>query len=221
MKILVIAPHMDDEVLGMGGTIAKHVDYGDVVYVVIVAHRVYNRVYDPELNQREKECTEKAKNVLGYKEVKFLNLPDERLDLCVQDILIPLEEYYCQVGPDVLYTNFKGDNHQDHRAIFEAVRIFARSAADHRVKKFLMYEVPSATEQSPPILESLFMPNFYVNVENFLDRKIQASRCYVTERRSFPHPRSEEALTILAQRRGIEAGFKAAEAFMILRDQWD
>ena len=221
MKVLVIAPHMDDEVLGMGATIAKHVDQGDIVHVVIVANRIYNHTYDSSVYEKERACTENAQKVLGYQELKFLNLPDERLDQCIQDILIPLEAHYEEIAPDTLYVNFRGDNNQDHRAVFDAVRIISRSAANHRLNRFLMYEVPSATDQSPPLFESAFMPNLYVNIEDQLDKKIEAFHFYVTERRPFPHPRSEEAIRVLARKRGIESGNRAAEAFVVLRDLWD
>ena len=83
-----------------------------------------------------------------------------------------------------------------------------------------MYETPSSTEQSPPLSETVFIPNYYVNITKFIGKKVNALRCYKTEKRRYPHPRSDEALKILAQKRGIEIGFEYAEAFMILRDKW-
>jgi LmbE family N-acetylglucosaminyl deacetylase len=219
-KVMVVAPHMDDEVLGMGGTIAKHVSSGDEVFVCIVAHRVYNRKYDKKINREEQESTKRARKILEYKEVTFLNLPDERLDGCTQDILIPLEEYYSKVRPDILYTNFYGDNNQDHRAVFSAVRVVIRSGASYKVPRALMYEVPSSTDQSPPIKEATFAPNFYVNIQDYWQKKIEAFHCYSREKRELPHPRSEEALYALAVRRGAEVGFPLAEGFMTLRDEW-
>jgi LmbE family N-acetylglucosaminyl deacetylase len=219
-KVMVIAPHMDDEVLGLGGTIAKHVNNGDEVFVCIVAHRVYNRKYNEKINQEERDSTERARKILGYREVTFFNLPDERLDGFTQDILIPLEEYYYKVRPDILYTNFYGDNNQDHRAVFSAARIVIRSSASYKVPRSLMYEVPSSTDQSPPVKEAIFAPNFFVNIQDFWQKKIEAFNCYSREKREPPHPRSEEALYALAVRRGVEVGFPLAEGFMILRDEW-
>ena len=83
-----------------------------------------------------------------------------------------------------------------------------------------MYEVPSSTEQSPPLADNAFLPNRYVDIERYIDKKINAYRCYVTEKRRYPHPRSEKAMRILAQKRGCEIGLKYAEAFMCLRDKW-
>ena len=102
MKVLVIAPHMDDEVLGVGGTIARHASEGDEVYVCYVAHRIYGHKYDDEKNRAEIQCALKAKEVLGYKEAEFLGLSDERLDACLQDIIIPLEAYLYKIDPAVV-----------------------------------------------------------------------------------------------------------------------
>ena len=221
MKILVIAPHMDDEVLGMGGTIAKHISEGDEVYVCFVAHRIYGHRYDEEKNKAEIQCALKAKEVLGYREAEFLNLNDERLDACIQDVIIPLEAYVNKIKPEVVYINHGGDNHQDHKAVFQTGMIALRPTAALGIKRILCYETPSETEQSPPLNELAFLPNFYVDIERYLQTKINAFHCYHTEKREFPHPRSDKALEILAMKRGSEIGFKAAEAFTIIRDKWE
>lgn len=221
MKVLVISPHMDDEVLGVGGTIAKHVENGDEVYVCFIAHRIYNHKYDKVASDREMDNALKAKKVLEYKEAKFLNLNDERLDLCIQDILIPLENYISEINPELIYVNHGGDNHQDHKAVFKAVMVAIRPSAAKGIKKVLVYESPSSTEQSPPIPEYAFLPNFYVNIEKFINKKIQALKCYERESRKFPHPRSLEGIEILAKKRGLEIGFPTSEAFVVLREKWE
>ena len=211
MKILVIAPHMDDEVLGMGGTIVKHVIEGDEVFVCFVAHRIYDHKFDEEKNKVEIQSTLKAKEVLGYKEAKFLNLNDERLDACIQDIFIPLEAYIDKIKPEVVYVNYQGDDHQDHKAVFQAAMVALRSFANENIKKVICYEAPLSTE---------FSPNFYVNIEKHLKTKIEALLCYQTEKREYPHPRSCKGIEILAMKRGVEIGFKVAEAFVVIRDKW-
>ena len=220
MNILVVAPHMDDEVLGVGGTIAKHKASGDRVWVIFAANRVYNHQYDEEKNLLEKTHAMEAKSILGYDEAVFLNLNDERLDVAVQDILIPLEEHITEIIPEAIYVPFYGDNHQDHRAVFDAVRVAVRPLAADFIKGIYMYDVPSSTEQSPPLPSSAFLPNHYVNTTDFIDKKIAALLCYQTEKRVYPHPRSPEAVRVLAQKRGIEVGFGLAEGFMILRSKW-
>lgn len=220
MKVLVIAPHMDDEVLGMGATIARHVQGGDEVHVCCIAHRVYDHRFDEARNRVEMESARRAQAVLGYKGLHFLGLPDERLDACLQDIIIPLERYIQEVQPEIVYVNHRGDNNQDHRAVFQAAMVVVRPASNQNIRRVVCYETPSSTDQAPPMPEAAFLPNCYVNVEKYLGRKLEALRCYTTEQRAFPHPRSEEALRVLAMHRGAEGGFPTAEAFCILRDRW-
>ena len=221
MNILVIAPHMDDEVLGCGGTIAKHVTAGDDIHISFIAHRVYNHQFDKEKNEIEKKHAYKAKEILRYKELEFFELSDERLDVSVQDIIILLEKYVERINPNIVYVPFMGDNNQDHRAVFDAARVVLRPIATPFIKSVYMYEVPSSTEQSLPLPESAFLPNYYVNIIEFIDKKIEAYKCYETEKRDYPHPRSEKALRILSQKRGTEIGFEYAEAFMTLREKWE
>jgi len=220
MKILIVAPHMDDEVLGVGGTIAKHVDNGDEVRVVIVANRIYNHSLDLELVHKDRDRSANAKKILGYNQVIFLGLDDERLDNRVQDIIIPLEEEYNNFFPEIVYSNHFGDNNQDHRAVFEAVRVVTRQAQKAPPSKVFLYETPSSTEQSPPLFSNVFLPNYFVNIDNFLDQKILAMQCYENEMRDYPHPRSIKGVKSYAQFRGIHSGFHYAEAFMVMRDTW-
>lgn len=211
---------MDDEVLGVGGTIAKHVDEGDEVYVCFIAHRVYEHKFDEKKNKIEVQCALKAKDILKYKEVKFLNLNDERLDICIQDILIPLEDYVNKIKPEIVYVSHRGDINQDHKAVFQASMIALRPTSNKNIKRILSYEVPSSTEQSPNFNELAFLPNFYINIEKYLKTKVKALNYYQNEKREFPHMRSDEGLKVLAMKRGGEIGFKAAEAFIVIRDTW-
>jgi len=219
-KILVIAPHMDDEVLGCGGAILKHINQGDHVRVCIVAHRVYDHKFNQQKNLIEESYARDAHKLLGYAELDFLRLNDERLDYCIQDIIIPLEKSIYQFHPDIIYTPFRGDNHQDHRAVFDAMRVVTRPSATPYLEEVLMYETPSSTEQSPPLIENIFAPNYYINIEGFIETKLSAFKCYKTEDRPEPHPRSQAGIKVLAQKRGTEIGYLFAEAFMILRKRW-
>ena len=220
MKVLVIAPHMDDEVLGVGGTIIKHLKMGDSVGVCFVCKRAYNHRYIEKLITEEKEVALKAKDVLGYSDVKFLDLSDELLDHKIQTVLVPLERYVYKFSPDIVYIPHRGDNNQDHRAVFQASMIVARTFGNHKIKKILCYEVPSSTEQSH-FFEYVFLPNFYVDIKDFLNKKIEALKCYEREGRAYPHPRSIDAVEILAKKRGTEIGFDAAESFMLIRGKWE
>jgi len=221
MNVLVIAPHMDDEVLGCGGVLCRHMDAGDKIWVIFIACRIYDHKFDEDKNKIEKTHSLKAKEILNYNEAIFLDMNDEKLDVCIQEIIIPLEKHIERIKPEIVYIPFKGDNNQDHRAVFDATRVVLRSSVTPFIKKVLMYEVPSSTEQSPPLIENVFLPNYYVNIKEYFDTKIQALRCYETEKRNFPHPRSDKALKVLAQKRGTEIGFEYAEAFMIIREKWE
>ncbi len=220
MKVLVIAAHMDDEVLGMGGTIARHVKAGDRVAVCVVTQRAYGHRYAEKDVLAEKKSAREAAKILGYRDLTFLDLPDERLDEKILSVVIPLEKVILGFRPEVVYTTHRGDNNQDHRAVFQATMITCRSIARHKVRRLLCYEVPSSTEQAPPFPEYAFQPNFYVNITGTLPKKLRAARAYRRELRHFPHPRSLQGLKALAQKRGTETGFPAAEGFIQVRDQW-
>jgi len=219
-KILVIAAHMDDEILGMGGTIARHVTAGDDVTVCIACKRAYNHQFDPQVVQEEKDAAIRAAKVLGYEDVRFLDLRDELLDDRLLDVIVPLEQCVSEVMPAVVYTHHRGDSNQDHRAVFQASFIACRALSRHKVPRILAYEVPSSTDIAPPFPEYAFQPNFYVNITAYLERKIEALKMYSRELREFPHPRSAQGIEVLAHKRGMEVGFRAAEAFVLIRDEW-
>ncbi|MBM3249764.1 MAG: PIG-L family deacetylase [Candidatus Omnitrophica bacterium] len=220
-KILIIAAHMDDEALGCAGAILKHKACADKVSVIFVAHRIYNHQFNDKKSEIEKSHALKAKKVLGYDDVVFLGLDDERLDKCLQDIIIPLERHVKAIKPQIIYLPFRQDNNQDHRAVFDAARVVLRPAATAFIKELNMYEVPSSTEQSPQLSGLSFLPNYYIDIGRFIDKKLKAMMCYETERRKYPHPRSEKAIRVLAQKRGTEIGYDYAEAFMCIRRKWE
>lgn len=221
--MLVVAAHMDDEVLGVGGTICRHLEHGDVVDVLFVANRAYDHSYVPELIERERAHTLQAKDVLGYQRAHFAGLDDEQLDDKLAPVIAAVERTVREVRPEIVYVNHRGDANQDHRAVFDATVVACRAIAaraDGRIRRLLCYEVLSSTDQAPPFQERGFLPNYYVNVEAHLERKLRAMACYATEVRAFPHPRSLEGIRVLAQMRGMQVGWPAAEAFVVVRDEW-
>lgn len=217
--VLVIAPHLDDEVLGCGGVITRHVAQGDKVHVCFVAHRVYDHVYDAEKMEIEKEHALKAKEIIGYHDLHFLGLNDERLDACIQDIIIPLEEYITQIKPQIVYSPFCNDNNQDHQAVAKAVQVVLRPVAIPFIERWLMFETPSSTEQAPSVGILGFQPNVYYDIGGYLDMKLKALSCYETEARSYPNPRSPEGIKALAMKRGMECGLGYAEGFVMAREK--
>ena len=211
---------MDDEVLGMGGTIARHVASGDAVTVCVACKRAYNHEFDATLVQEEKDAARKAAEILGYADLRFLDLRDELLDERLLDVIVPIEGSAKSVQPTVVYTHHRGDSNQDHRAVFAASMVACRSLDGQAIERILAYEVLSSTDQAPPFPELAFQPSAYVNVVGFLDRKVAAMQAYAREIREFPHPRSAEGIEILAKKRGMEVGMPAAEAFAVIRDLW-
>ena len=119
--------------------------------------------------------------------------------------------------------NKYGDDNEwsdEDRAVFEAVRVACRPNGKHGVATLRAFEVPSSTDQVSATNEWPFLPNFYINVKDSLEQKVEAMACYSTESKPFPHPRSAEGIRIFAQKRGMEVGMEAAEAFVTLRDSW-
>jgi LmbE family N-acetylglucosaminyl deacetylase len=217
--VLVIAPHMDDEVLGCGGAIGQHVANGDDVYICFVANRIYDHTFDQERSQLQEQHAEKARRVLGYKNKRFLRLMDERLDSCLQDSIIPIEDYTREINPDIVYSPFPFDNNQDHRAVAQAVQVVLRPCGSIQPRRWLYYEVPSSTEQAPHVGNPVFRPTVYLEIDSWIEKKIEALHQYTDECRPFPNPRSPESLKALAIKRGMEVGLKMAEAFMLVRER--
>lgn len=215
--VFVVAPHMDDEVLGVGGSIARHVAEGDSVEVCVLANRAYGNEYHDKLIEEEKEAAREARDLLGYDELHFLDLPDEQLDSKLIEVIKPLETVYEKVDPDVVYTCHRGDPHQDHRAAFHASLVPTRAVSESPPDRVLVYEVPSSTDQAPPFLEYRFAPNVYVDIAEHVETKVEAMCRYERESREFPHPRSPEGIRTYAKKRGMEVGYEAAEAFELLR----
>ena len=213
----MIAPHMDDEVLGVGGTICRHIEKKDLVRVCFVCNRAYGHKYVKKFIKTEKENALEAKNILGYQEHAFLDMNDERLDAGLIEAIISIEKAVKGFKPNIAYIPHRGDNNQDHRAVFEASMVALRSFSSPYVREIHAYECPSSTEQSSPSRENIFVPNRYSDITQFMHKKKEALNCYQREKREFPHPRSIRAIEAWAMKRGAEAYLKYAESFEVVR----
>lgn len=214
-KILVIAPHPDDEVLGCGGTIAKHVSQGDEVSLCI-ATRGYTPDWPKAFLKNKLQEIQKASKILGIKKVYRLNFPTVKLDTIPQKKLNDsLSSIVKAAKPSVAYIPHAGDLNRDHRLLFEASLVALRPGSD-RVKRVLSYEVLSETEWGQNLQP--FVPNVYVDISNTLAKKMLAIKAYQSELRPFPHPRSLKGIESLAVKRGTETGVSAAEAFVLIRE---
>jgi len=244
-RAMVVAPHCDDEVLGVGGYIAKLSESGTEVYVLIMCDRSEGHAYQPRLIDYLHKCARKACcDVLGAKDVFFAHLREERLDTCLSDVIVPMEKHIALLRPDLLFLPWRGDANQDHRAVYEAGLVSSRTLGNwedkfsdeelppepagwtqankqpgrYNVRKVLHYEVPSTTEQGPPLAEWCFNPNVFVDITGTIDKKVEALKCYDTEIAEFPFPRSEGGLRALAATRGMACAVAAAEAFVLKRE---
>lgn len=223
-KVLVVAAHPDDEVLGCGGTIARHADAGDQVQVLIVAEGATSRQEQRNRLQAGDELSAlaqaalKAGLILGAAGVELLDLPDNRLD-CLDrlDLIKRIEERIDRHQPQVVYVHHAGDVNVDHRRLHEAVVTACRPTPGQPVRLLLSFEVASSSEWQPPGSAPAFQPNWFVDISDQWHRKRDALVAYASEMRPWPHARSLEALGHLARWRGAQVGVEAAEAFCLLR----
>lgn len=216
--VLVVAAHTDDEALGCGGTIARHVAEGDIVYAIFVADGVTSRVHTTQLDHTQREeAAEKARKILGIRKNFYLALPDNRLDtLPLIDIIQRLEPIINELKPNIIYTHHHGDLNIDHRITHEAVMTACRPTPENSIREIYAFEIMSSTEWATPNKEP-FVANHFVNIACHLASKIKALQAYEYEMRSPPHSRSIENLKCLAQHRGYTIGLTAAEAFTTIR----
>ena len=223
-SVLVVAAHPDDEVLGCGGTIARHADAGDQVQVLIVAEGATSRQEQRNRNQASDELSalaqaaQKVGTILGASGVELLNFPDNRLDsLDRLDLIKQIEERIAPHQPQVVYVHHSGDVNIDHRRLHEAVVTACRPTPGQLVRRLLSFEVASSTEWQPPGSAPPFQPNWFVDISAQWPRKREALEAYASEMRPWPHARSILAVEHLARWRGAQVGVEAAEAFCLLR----
>lgn len=224
----MLAPHADDETLGVGGTIAKHLDKGDDVAVAIATGPGASPDGHPFMaNELFEVVRTEAKAVLenlGVTQVTFGELtavaypqdPVWEVNKAVHDLIA----YH---SPEVLYVPFPFDLHGDHRALFHAASVTWRPTSEvgRGIKRVMAYEVQSETHWNASYLEPGFVPNIWVELnESQLARKLEALRGYESQMHPFPHARSVDAIEHLARWRGSQQGVYAAEGFVLIKDVW-
>ena len=216
-RVLVIAAHPDDEVLGMGGTIAVHTGRGDVVRVLVVTDGSSTQYPgDAETRSRKEDEAVRAAEELGVKDYVHLDLPDMRLDtLAHVEVNAVVEEHVGELSPEVVYTP-QPDVNRDHRVLFDSVAVATRPTPGQPVRRLLTYAPTSSTEWTPAAT-NWFVPNWYVDITETLERKVAAFAQYETERREYPHPRSERAIRAAASFHGSSCGCEYAEPFVLVR----
>ncbi len=223
-KVLIVAAHPDDEVLGCGGTISRFASEGCEVYTLILGEGITSRDASRDRHKREEEIrtlkkqVEDANNILGVKKIYTFDFPDNRFDTVpLLDIIKTIEIIKCDVKPDIVFTHHQGDLNMDHQITFRAVMTACKPIKDESVKEIYSFEIPSSTEWNAPSSLTYFMPDYFVNINKSLEAKINALKEYKTELRDFPHPRSLKAVELNAKYWGVKMGFEAAEAFKTIR----
>ena len=210
MKILVIAPHPDDEVLGMGGTIKKLSPKNDIT-LLIMTDGASAQYSDKKMIKVRKESCKKSSKILGISEIKFLNFKDMKLDSVPQlEINQEIEKIIKKIQPKIVFTSPKNDLNRDHDVTFNSTLVATRPSSSG-VKKVFSYELPGYTKKP-------FSPNHYENITKQFVHKIKAFKMYKSEIMKFPHPRSIESIENLAVYRGIQAGIAKAESFELIRN---
>ncbi|MCM2257049.1 MAG: PIG-L family deacetylase [Vicinamibacteria bacterium] len=224
MRVLAVAAHPGDEVLGAGATLARHAREGHPVDIVLCAPGTISRDRTAdEIAQllKLKDQAREAARRLGARPPVFLDFPANAMDsVPLQDVVRRVEAAIAELRPEVVYTHHPGDLDVDHQLTARAVLSACRPLPGSTVRAIHAWETLSSTEWAPPQLTSPFLPHHFVDVEATLGSKLNALACYEGELRPFPHPRSAEAVRHLAGVRGATAGLQAAEAFETLRSIW-
>ena len=219
-KVLVIAPHADDEILGCGGVIARHIHNGDSVDICVAtnASRGAPELFSSVQIETIRAEAEQAHRLLGVNQTNFLEFPAPDLEnFPAYKIANTLSDYILRIKPSDLYLPFPGDLHTDHRVIYRAALVAARPPYAPFVKKILCYETLSETEWTPKFSDTQFSPNVFVDIENFIDLKAQAMECFKSQIKEEPNPRSINAIKALSRFRGSTVNCRFAEAFMLER----
>jgi len=223
-NILVVAPHCDDEILGCGGTMAKYIANGDNVFVAIVTngHLGAPELFTKEGTDKVRAEADKAHRLLGVKETFFLDYPAPRLDsIPSYKLSNTIASIISDKEIEILYIPHRGDIHKDHRITYEAALVAARPINSSPVKKILAYETLSETEWAPPFGDDAFIPNVFESIEGFIEKKMEAFKCFSTQIKEFPHPRSLKTIEIQSNLRGATVGKHNVEAFMLIREICD
>ncbi len=217
-NIIIISAHPDDEVLGAGGTLLKHKRKGDGIYWLITTNVFEEQGFSKErVMSRQKEIERVAKK-LGVKKVFKLDFPTMSLSTeSLIDMVPKVSKVFTEVKPEIMYCLNRSDAHSDHRVTFDAVMVCTKSFRYPFVKQILMYECISETEFAPQLHEKVFIPNYFVDITEFFEEKIEIMKIYESEIGEHPFPRSLRNMEALATYRGASVGVEYAEAFQLVK----
>lgn len=211
VRILVFAPHNDDEVLGVGGTMAKYSKMGYEVYVCEVTSGRNKKLLQAE--------AQKAHKVLGVKDAFFLDLPTVKLkEVSAIDINQKISQVVKQIKPNIAFIPHKGDMHSDHVEVAKSAMVALRPVDNSQLQAIFAYETLSETEWNIPAPDNAFVPNVWSDISGTIDLKIEAMKCYESQLKEFPNPRSLDGIRALSKYRGSTVCVRNAESFMLIRN---
>jgi LmbE family N-acetylglucosaminyl deacetylase len=218
-KILIVAPHADDETLGCGGTILKLTQAGcEVHWLLVTGMSEQSGFSKTQIEKRDKEITQVAE-AYKFTKVHQLGLPPARLEtLPLGDIIGPICQVVAEVQPEQVFTVYRNDAHSDHEIVFDAVMSATKSFRYPFVKRVLAYETMSETDFGMKPEDGGFRPNVYVGIGEYLQDKLNILEIFESEIHAFPFPRSRKALESLAYVRGAQCNEDAAEAFLLIKE---
>jgi LmbE family N-acetylglucosaminyl deacetylase len=218
-KVLVVAVHPDDETLGCGGTLLKHKNSGDEINWLIATDISESEGYDKKTIQiREDEIT-KVDKLYGFNSVNRLGLLTTKVDeYSMSELISKISFVINNIKPNIIYLPFKGDVHSDHKYIFDAAYSCTKTFRYPFIKKIYMMETLSETEFSVSAKEDSFVPNIFVDISSFIDKKIEIMKIYKSEMCEHPFPRSEKNIQALAIYRGATSNCSYAESFMLIKE---
>lgn len=223
MTILILAAHPDDEILGCGGTVARKVNEGEEAYAVILGEGISSRFGSPDEESKKKilnlhQKSGKAAKIIGVKETRCHNLPDNKFDTVpLLDIVKIIEMEIERISPDIIFTHHGGDLNMDHVLAFRAAMTASRPMENTSVKEIYSFQIPSSTDWAFQSFSPAWKPNTFFDISDTLEIKIRALKEYDSEMRPSPHPRSYKNVQDIAHEWGSICGKKAAEAFELIR----
>lgn len=216
-KILVVAPHPDDETLGCGGTLLKHKKNGDEIYWMIVTNIDAKQGWNEDKVLKRQKEIDKASKMYGFTRTFKLDFPTMRMDTApYAELIEKISSVIKTVKPSTVYLPNRSDVHTDHQIIFKAALSCTKNFRNSFINRILMYETLSETEFAPALAETTFIPNVYVDVTKQFKRKLEILKVFASEVMDSPWPRSIEAVSALARFRGSRIGKEFAESFCLL-----
>jgi LmbE family N-acetylglucosaminyl deacetylase len=219
MRILVIAPHADDELLGCGGMLLRAREEGHTIAWLLVTSIQDGFSWgENKIQERVSEISQ-VREGLGILPKHFYNLmfvPAELDSVSQKSIYEKISDAITNFEPDDIFIPHFGDIHSDHKLVFALSASCSKWFRYPFIKRVFSYETVSETDFSLRPSEA-FIANYYINISGYLDKKIELMKIYKSEFRAHPFPRSEEVLQSLARLRGAQAGYAEAEAFSLLR----